>query len=448
MSPTPPTAQPTATPHLPTVVVAGHICLDIIPTIDTPAIDTPTIDTPAIDTPGHGSALVTPGKLTNVGPAALATGGAVSNTGLALHRLGIPTRLMGKVGDDLFGRAIREIVSRRDPALAAGMIVAPASPSSYTVVISAPGFDRSFLHCPGANDTFCAADVDPVQVADAALFHLGYPPIMRRMFEENGAELRALLHSVQAQGVATSLDTAHVDPESAAGRVDWRSLLARVLPHVDFFLPSLDEVYAMLDPAGFAAVRATLHAALHAAPTLAAAAGIAKIRDLAATVLHMGAAVAAIKLGDQGIYLRTTADPARLARCGKLGLGPAWVGRELLAPAFQVTVVGTTGAGDCAIAGFFAALLRGHDPAAALTAAVAAGACNVEVADAISGIPTWDALQARVAAGWPRLPLAVALPGWHHDPTTGLWHGPADTPTQDTPTQDSHTQDAPTKKAV
>ena len=33
-----------------------------------------------------------------IGPATLATGGAVSNTGIALRRLGVRTRLMGKVG--------------------------------------------------------------------------------------------------------------------------------------------------------------------------------------------------------------------------------------------------------------------------------------------------------------------------------------------------------------
>ena len=50
------------------VVVAGHICLDIIPTIP------------------HERIEFEPGRLLQVGPAVLSTGGAVSNTGLALHR--------------------------------------------------------------------------------------------------------------------------------------------------------------------------------------------------------------------------------------------------------------------------------------------------------------------------------------------------------------------------
>ena len=58
-------------------VVAGHICLDIIPAL-------------------AGEAIPAPGRLVAAGPAVTATGGAVSNTGLALHRLGVPTRLAGR----------------------------------------------------------------------------------------------------------------------------------------------------------------------------------------------------------------------------------------------------------------------------------------------------------------------------------------------------------------
>ncbi len=397
-----PHSTPVATPL---AIVAGHLCLDIIPTIHAP--------------PSQGAALLSPGKLTHIGPAALATGGAVSNTGLALHRFGITTRLMGKIGDDLFGRAILDIVGQRDPTLAEGMIVDPNSPSSYTIVISAPGFDRSFLHCSGANDTFSAADVDDKRLAGATLFHFGYPPIMRRMFEDGGQELVTLFQRVQAATIATSLDMAHVDVGAPAGLVDWRALLGRVLPHVDLFLPSLDEIFFMLEPERLRKIEATTDK-----PPPAVQGGLALLRGLAETLLEMGAAIVGLKLGDQGIYLRTTADTARLSRVGRLALSPAWLNRELLAPTFQVSVVGTTGAGDCAVAGFLAAVLRGLGPEAALTAAVGAGACNVEVADAISGIPTWEALQTRIERGWPRHSLSVPLPGWQLDEENGLWYNP------------------------
>ncbi len=331
------------------VIVAGHLCLDIIPTFGQERASV--------------EHLLAPGRLVQVGPAQIATGGAVSNTGLALHRLGVATRLMGKVGTDLFGQAILDVIRRRDPSLTAGMIVDQTTPSSYTIVINPPGVDRSFLHCPGANDTFSAADIQPEQLAGARIFHFGYPPLMRRMYADGGAELVTLFRRARAAGLITSLDMAHVDSQSAAGQVDWRALLHECLPAVDLFLPSLDEVFFMLDRERF---QATVERA-GSAGLLAAVDGTL-LGELADQLLTLGAAVVGLKLGEQGLYLRTTSDPARLA---PLGLKPVWLGRELLAPAFQVQVAGTTGAGDCAVAGFLAALLRGFPPEAALTAATA-----------------------------------------------------------------------------
>ena len=223
--------------HPAQIVVAGHICIDVIPRIDQ-HVD-------RLDD------LLQPGKLVNTGPILLSTGGAVSNTGVALARLGVPPRLMGKIGDDLFGRAILDVIRGVDPALTEAMIIDPDVDSSYTIVINPPGIDRSFLHCPGANDAFGAEDIDPVHLDGAKIFHFGYPPIMRRMFLDNGAELEAMLRMARDLGLTVSLDMALPDPKSAAGRADWAAILARVLPFVDIFLPSLEEIVYMLDRARF-----------------------------------------------------------------------------------------------------------------------------------------------------------------------------------------------------
>jgi sugar/nucleoside kinase (ribokinase family) len=65
-----------------------------------------------------------------------------------------------------------------------------------------------------------------------------------------------------------------------------------------------------------------------------------------------------------------------------------------------VDVVGTTGSGDATIAGFLAALLRDVSPAQAMNIALAVGACNVEAADALSGIRLWGDTLRRITAGW------------------------------------------------
>ncbi len=389
----------------PAVAVAGHICLDIIPTI-------------------HGTGatpldrFLIPGKLIDVGAAVLATGGAVSNTGLALHRLGVPVRLMGKTGSDHLGAVVRGLLEQAGPGLAAGLVVG-REPTSYTVVISPPGTDRVFLHCPGANDSFGPEDIDAAALRDLKLLHFGYPPLMRRMYEQGGAELETLLRRVKAAGVTTSLDMARPDPDSPAGRVDWPALLERVLPQVDVFLPSFDEMLFMLDRRHYEQIEAR-----HGA-RIVAGADPALLDTLAGRLFDWGAAVVGLKLGDRGFYLATTRSRQRLAAMGRGSVGPDWLGRRLLAPCYQAQVVGTTGSGDCTIAGFLMAVQAGMTPEQAVNAAVAVGACSVEQADATSGVPSWTAVAARQAAGWPRFNDESPGAGWVRL-ASGAWRGPDD----------------------
>ncbi|WP_258171129.1 carbohydrate kinase family protein [Paenibacillus sp. R14(2021)] len=390
------------------VVAAGHICLDVIPSLCTQL--------------GMGTLLV-PGKLVEIGAAQIAVGGAAANTGLALHRLGLRTKLMGKIGSDLFGEAILRILREYDHELADGMIIAPGEHTSYTIVINPPQIDRIFLHCTGANDHFAADDLQVEELAGARLFHFGYPPLMRQMYMNGGTELAALLSRVKGRGLTVSLDMAKPDPGSPAGQADWRSILMKALPFVDVFLPSFEEILFMLRRGRYEEL-----AAAHGSDLLPFAEG-PLLRELAEELLTLGSAIVVLKLGEHGLYLRTTSDPSRLADMGKgaVGMIEAWLDRELLAPCFEVEVTGTTGAGDCTIAGFLAGLLRGYGPEETLNGAVAAGACNVEQADATSGVRSWEAIEARLAAGWPKRPVHHALQEWSKArDSSGIWHGPAE----------------------
>lgn len=389
-------------------VVAGHICLDIIPSLEGLS-------------QGEFFSKLKPGYLVEVGPAVLSTGGPVSNTGLALHKLGLPTRLMGKIGADLFGQAVLNILRSHGQGLAEGMLVDKESSTSYTVIISPPGVDRIFLHNPGANDTFSPEDIRYEQVAAADLFHFGYPPIMRRMYAQGGAELVQIFQRARDTGVTTALDMAFPDPASPAGQADWRAILRVALPFVDIFMPSLEELLFMLHHQTYDQLQLQSGSSNFLdliEPELLA--------DLGAELLEMGVNIVLLKLGERGAYLRT-AGARLLAGMGRgrpLDLA-AWADQELWAPCFQVAVVGTTGSGDATIAGFLSALLRGMAPEEALTAAVAVGACNVEAADALGGLRTWEATLARIESGWPRHLLHLSAPGWHWDPEFQLWVGPA-----------------------
>ena len=385
-------------------VVAGHICLDIIPDFSSVG------EVPL-------SALLRPGKLVEVGDATLSTGGAVANTGLALNILGVRTQLMGKVGDDALGRVVRDIISSRDPCLADGMVVDATVGTSYTVIISPPGVDRIFFHSPGANNTFGAGDVRYDIVEGVRLFHFGYPPVMRRTYQREGAELVEIFRRVRALGVTTSLDMALPDPASDGGHADWPAILRNVLPFVDVFLPSIEEILYMLRPA-------TYRALLESAPEgdLLPAVTPALLSGVSAELLSLGAGIVGLKLGSRGFYLRT-ADELRLAGLGKASpVDPAdWAQRELWSPCLRANLVGTTGAGDATIAGFLTGLLRGLPVKQAVKMAVAVGACNVEAADALGGLRSWDETQARLAQGWEHHDLVISAAGWRHDSGYGLW---------------------------
>jgi sugar/nucleoside kinase (ribokinase family) len=371
-----------------TAVVAGHICLDIIPQIGGTADDF--------------RRNFQPGRLATVGPALFSTGGAASNTGLAMARLGVDVRIMGKVGDDFIGEMIRNILARHGRGPAAGMIIDPAVSSSYTLVVSPPDTDRSFLHYPGANDAFDAGDIRYNVVDSVSLFHFGYPPLMARMYADDGAELAEMYRRAKATGVTTSLDMALPGAESPAGRANWRTILRRTLPHVDVFLPSFEELVLMLRPEEYRRLDT------QTGGDLLAAVDRALLRSLSDELLELGARVVGIKLGHLGFYLRA-AEAARLVGMGRARPAnvEAWAGCETITPCFRVNVVGTVGSGDCTIAGFLAALLRDLAPEEAARMAVAVGACNVEAADALSGVRTWEETTARVASGWEQYPTQL-----------------------------------------
>jgi len=123
--------------HRRKAVVAGHVCLDLIPSFGGTAAPEA-----AGQEAGRWADMLQPGRLVQVGPALFAAGGSVPNTGIALHKLGVPVSLVGKVGDDAFGRAVLRIVGAAGPRLAEAMVVAPGEHTSYTVILSPPGVDR------------------------------------------------------------------------------------------------------------------------------------------------------------------------------------------------------------------------------------------------------------------------------------------------------------------
>jgi sugar/nucleoside kinase (ribokinase family) len=381
-------------------VVAGHICLDV---------------TPRFLTGGDSVAKIfRPGKLIEVGPATVSTGGPVSNTGFPLRRLGNTVQLMGKCGRDMFGDALIEAIRREAPGAEAGMQAVAGEQTSYTVVVNPPGIDRIFLHCPGANDTFCAADVDLKAVAAARLFHFGYPPLMAATYADDGAELVEIFRAAKQTGVTTSLDMAYPDPSGQAAAADWPKILAGALPHVDVFTPSVEELLLMLDRAEF-----DRRLAAAGDREMLAVVDADLIQRLADQCIEMGAAVVLLKCGYLGLYVQT-AGADRLAAAGRARPDPleTWADQRRFQPSYVVDeIVSATGAGDCAIAAFLTALLRDAPLADALRVACAVGAQNLSAADSVSGVRDWSETLEQIRSAPAQSDLEIPLGSWRLDPS-------------------------------
>ena len=364
-------------------VVAGHVCIDITPVF-------PNINRKAKDL----GEILKPGKLVNVLAPDIHTGGSVANTGLGMKKLGAQVKLIGKIGTDSFGEMIRGVFSEYDAD--GDLIVDPDETTSYTFVIAPPGIDRAFLHCPGANDSFDGTEISDETLNDVALFHFGYPTLMRKMFIEDGKYLVNMYKRMCEKNIATSLDLAAVDLQSESGKANWEKILASVLPYVDFFVPSFEELCLMLD--------------LERYENLLQRAGNSDMTNfldidediipLAKKCLALGAKAVLLKCGAPGLFLMTSNKMANVGK--KLELDSKnWNNFCRFERSYKIPhVLSGTGAGDVTIAAFLMSLLEGFGPGVAVENAAASGALSCLSYDAVSGLKTLREIRELIDAGW------------------------------------------------
>lgn len=365
------------------VIAAGHICLDITPVF-------PDVKAESLDQ------ILSPGKLVQMKNVDVHTGGAVANTGLAMKLLGADVTLIGKLGKDAFGDMVINVLKRYDAQK--DMVISDQESTSYSVILAIPGIDRIFLHNPGANDAFLPGDVKEELLGEAALFHFGYPPLMKSMYEQEGKELAGLLWKAKKAGAATSLDMAAIDAASEAGRANWKAILEKALPAVDFFVPSVEELCYMLDRSRFDEWQERA-----AGKDVTEILNIeTDVKPLADQCMALGCKVLLIKCGAPGMYLRT-ADRGSLEKISKRAelTSELWADREIFEKSYiPERIRSGTGAGDTSIAAFLTVVLDGCGPEECMHLAAAAGASCVEEYDALSGIKSLDTLKKRIRQGW------------------------------------------------
>lgn len=384
-------------------VVAGHICLDITPTFSD--IEKKTL-----------GEIFSPGKLTQVNGAKMSTGGAVANTGVAMSVLGVKTALMGKVGDDPFGDVVLNLLNKMN--ISEGMCVAEGEQTSYSIVLVPPGTDRIFLHDPGANNTFASEDIDYNLVSDAKLFHMGYPPMMKKLYINGAEELIKIYKKTKELGVITSLDMCLPDPQSESGKADWDGILKRLLPNVDIFLPSIEELLFMVHKQEYNRLISVSNGR-----DLIDVLDLNVLQLLGRKLLDYGVKIAVIKCGKKGYYI-CTSEIKKLEEIGRvLSIDvDKWSGRELFEETYNVPkVVSTTGAGDTSIAGFLTAILRGMNVHDALRIACGTGSECVQTYDAISGIKPIDETLKMINAGWKKDHINIEGSYWDYDTSKMVW---------------------------
>ncbi|MDR7438375.1 MAG: carbohydrate kinase family protein [Armatimonadota bacterium] len=243
------------------------------------------------------------GRLRVVESIELHSGGLAHTTAVTLAKLGVSTAVVGRVGADVFGRYLIEVL--RQNGVESHVIPDPEAGTSVTVVAVAPGGERSFLHFVGANARLVPEDVPDHLLAAVQVLHLGGYFVLPGL---DGPPAAQLLARARAHGCRTSVDVAW----DVQGR--WMEALRPCLAYLDVLFANQDEV------AQLTGARTPEHAA--------------------ALLRERGVGIVAVKLGERGAYVDA-------------GEWRGWV------PAFEVPVVDTTGAGDAFCGGFLAAWLRG-----------------------------------------------------------------------------------------
>ena len=101
-------------------------------------------------------------------------GGAPSNFLATLQAYGHPTALLGKVGEDTFGRLLVDTLRRRGIDTG-GVIVDPTvfTTLAFVTLDASGNRDFSFARKPGADTRLCADEVDLARIDRAKVFHFG-----------------------------------------------------------------------------------------------------------------------------------------------------------------------------------------------------------------------------------------------------------------------------------
>ena len=262
-------------------------------------------------------------------------GGKGANQAVAAARLGYPTAMVAKVGDDNYGAALLKNLG--EAGVRTDAMEQVAGSSGIAAIFLADSSENSIVVVPGANGKMDRATVDAhaatIRAAGLVLCQLEIP-------------METLEHTLAVcaeAGVPVMLDPA---PAAALPDAAWKQIA--------WFTPNESEAEFYLGDG-------------------------AKTEDAASELLDRGLGGVVLKRGAEGAYV---AVPGKAA----------WV------PAFKVEAIDTVAAGDCFNGAFAVALLEGRDPWEAARFANAAAAICVTRRGAQAAMPSRAEVDALIGA--------------------------------------------------
>lgn len=266
-------------------------------------------------------------------------GGDALNSAVDAALLGESARLIGCVGNDLFGKFIISKLQQTNVDISMLRLddLVPTSVSSY--MVEENGEKTGATYRPGGNEALCLKDIPDSALKWADHLHLGSPMIQDGL---DGGDNAELFRRAKSFGVTTSMDLVYDQDEI------WLPKIEKALYHCDFFIPSDYEVSQVCGTDD-----------------------IYRIKDLFS---GYGIKVFGIKLGKKGVFLTDFS-------------------QDLMVPsAYKGTPVDTLGAGDAFFSAFNISWHKGNSLQRCAAIASCASACVLGNYGASTGMLNYEQL--------------------------------------------------------
>jgi fructokinase len=250
-------------------------------------------------------------------------GGAPANVAVAAARLGARSAFIGKVGEDVFGHWLADVLAR-EGVETAGMRFDPDARTTMNIMAQpdAHSYECLFYRNPGADTRLRADELDRDLLAATRAFHFGSLSLTDE--PARSATLAAVrLARARAGGALISYDV-NYRPTLWRSPTEAVAQAAAMLPHVDLLKVNETELGLL--------------------------AGSEDLDAGSRTLLARGPKLVVVTLGPEGSFFRVAAAGAHV-------------------PAFAVNTVDATGCGDAFIAALLWRLVEGGDWRGRLTPA-------------------------------------------------------------------------------